>query len=526
MNRFFPFTVAAAAAFAVASAQIDAKETPLPAFEHVGFYTHGGWVFDYPFAPRAWQRVDYSNMFQLLQRMGYDTVQIWPLLEAIPMPLTAADRAELMAFRPILDDGAAAGLRTWMVLCANLTVHPSIGSVPWRQRNPYPFLRTIRFDNPTESADYLAHRREMIKILNNADGYVTIDGDPGGYDHAQPQHFVDVFKADRATLDQFGTNPAQQPVIPWLWCGWGTNGVWTEPIAPFVRAVVELLAAQMPEPWELLPGRGHDVAQRPGRVNIQLADEFDHESRSTLLFYEAIEFEPSPPSATLRFGEIRRFFQEESALHRKAPGVMGNAQQPLMMLPNLFYFSRLARDLSYLGKSDDAVLDEFAVLLGGPPALLRPAWKCYDLTLAQIPETLPAQLRATTLTGEPAAFIPGGPALYLDILAAQVDSRRRMLAAMTLPTGTNTQAAAAVAEGTDAIVDWWSRHHFVISNNPGTPFSWQFVHPSQFDQWAKWARASVADKEAVAPLAAQELVSRGTLAEPTATQAVRQLLGI
>lgn len=502
------------------------KEAPRPAFEHVGFYTHGGWVFDYPFAPRAWERVDYANMFQLLKRMGYDAVQIWPLLEAIPMPLTAADRAELTAFRPILQDGRDAGLRTWMVLCANLTTPPSVASVPWRQRNPYPVMRTIRFDNAAETVEYRAHRTEMLKILNNADGYVTIDGDPGGYDNAQPQHFVDVFLNDRAAIEKFGTHPAQQSVIPWLWCGWGTSGVWSKPIEPFVRATLDLLPAQLPEPWSLLPGRSDRDGHANGRTNMRLIDEYNLESRSTLLFYEAIEFEPVPPSATLRFADIRRYFQEEAALHGKANGVMGNAQQPIMALPNIYLFARLARDISYAAKTNDAVLDNLAVLLGGPPELLRPAWKCLGLPLAGIPANLPAQLRAIEFTGEAAAFIPGGPALYRDILAAQVDSRRRMLAAMTMPTGTNAQAAAAIAEGADAIVDWWSRHHFVVGNNPGKPFSWDFAHPSQYRQWADWARANVADKEAVAPLAAQELVKRGSLAEPTATERVRQLLGI
>lgn len=517
--------LAALSSLALCSAQADPERGAVPAFEHVGFYTHGGWVFDYPFAPRAWQRVDYSNMFLLLRRMGYDTVQIWPLLEAIPMPLTAADREELHAFRPILDDGAAAGLRTWMVLCANLTTPPAIGAVPWRQRNPYPVMRTIRFDRPAESAEYLAHRREMIGILNNADAYVTIDGDPGGYDDALPQHFVDVLKEDRATLDQVGTHPGKQAIIPWLWCGWGTSGVWTEPIEPTARAVFALLASQMTEPWGIEAGRGSDPKTRPGRVNLQLASEFGHEARSTLLFYEAIEFEPSPPSATLRFAEIRSFFQQESALHRKAPGVMGNAQQPLMMLPNIFYFSQLARDLRYGARTDDAVLDDLAALLGGPPELLRPAWQCQTLSLDALPAELPELLRAARLTGEAAAFIPGGAALYLDIIAAQVDSRRRMLVAMTRPAATNAQAAEAVVEGTEAIVAWWSRHHFVAGENPGAPFAWRFVHPSQFEQWAGWVRANVADKEAVAELAANEMARRGTLGG-NVKQVVRELLGL
>ena len=502
------------------------KESLPPAFDHVGFYTHGGWVFDYPLAPHSWQRADYAAMFGLLKRMGYDTVQIWPLLEAIPMPLTEADRAEVGGFRTIVQEGRDAGLKTWVAFCPNLTTYPSIGSVPWRQRNPYPVFRTIYFTNAQDSADYFAHRRALISILNNADGYVTIDGDPGGYEGAAAPDFVSIFQNDHESVSQFGTHPSQQEVIPWVWCGWGTKGVWAEPIEPFIRAELNLLPVQLPEPWSLLPGRSHRDGWANGRTNMRLIEEYDLASRSMLMFYEAIEFEPVPPSPTLRFADIRRIFREETSLQRKARGAMGNAQQPVMMLPNIFFFGRLARDLGYLAKSDDAVLNEFAAFLGGPAALLRPAWKCFDLGLAQISADLPAQLRATTLTGEPAAFIPGGPALYLDLIAAQVESRRRMLVAMTLPHATDTEAATAVAAGTDALVSWWKRHHFVFGNNPGTPFDWQFVHQSQYNAWAAWARANVANPQVVLPLAAQELVSRGALAEPTATAAVRQLLGL
>ena len=503
----------------------DAAE-PAAAFAHVGFYTHGGWVFDYPFAPRAWQRTDYAAMFGLLKKMDFDTVQVWPLLEAIPMPLTDDDRAELRGFRGTLDDARGAGLRVWVTACANLTTPPSIAAKPWRERNPYPVMRTIRFDSAAESAAYLAHRRAMFEIVNNADGYVTIDGDPGGYAGAKPEHFADVFVHDRATINKFGTHPAQQPVIPWVWSGWGTKGVWAEPSEPFLRAELDALRTRLTEPWEILAGRSEREGHANGRINMRLIAESGLEARSTLLFYEAIEPEPVPPAAILRFREIRRYFAEESALRGKARGVMGNAQQPVMVLPNIYLFARIARDAAYADKSDDAVLSDFAAFLGGPPAVLLPAWKCLSLPLAELPAELPAQLRGAKLAGEPAAFIPGGPALYLDILAAQVESRRRMLAALAGLQKTDADSAATLAESTDALVSWWKRHHFVFSADPGTDFEWMFVHSSQFNELAAWAREHVTHKEVVALLAAGECIKRGTLPETIAAARMRQLLGL
>ena len=59
-----------------------------------------------------------------------------------------------------------------------------------------------------------------------------------------------------------------------------------------------------------------------------------------------------------------------------------------MPLPNLYFFARAAKDPAYLDQPDLQVLRDFADLLGGPPDLLLPAWRCLDLP----PEALPADL--------------------------------------------------------------------------------------------------------------------------------------
>jgi len=46
----------------------------------------------------------------------------------------------------------------------------------------------------------------MLRIVNSADAYVTIDGDPVLRD-ARPEEFLRVFQADRETLDAYGTDP-------------------------------------------------------------------------------------------------------------------------------------------------------------------------------------------------------------------------------------------------------------------------------------------------------------------------------
>lgn len=464
-------------------------------------------------------------MFELLRAMDYDTVMLWPLLEALPMPLSEADAGELRAYRDTIQDGQNAGLRTWLTLCPNLTTKPEIAAKPWGERNPYPSMITVRFEDAAQSASYFAHRVAMLAILNNADAYVTIDGDPGSYPGAKPEDFVRIFQGDQAVIKKHGTRAGKQPVIPWIWCGWGTKGVWAEPLEPFVRAQMQLLK-QLPEPMEFLIGRSHRDGHANGRINVQIAKKLGVEKRSTLLMYEAIEFEPTPPAAKLQFDTIRKMFREEMGSFDIVRGVMGNAQQPVMALPNIFYFARVAGDLSYLKKSDYEVLGEFAKFLGGSPALLIPAWKCLSLPVEELPATLPGQLRAMKFEGEKADLIPGGAQKYLDLLAAQVESRRRMLVAMKQPVATAEEAAAAIGEGSDALFDWWSQHHFVMGNNPGAPFAWQYVDGGQLEQWRAWCRSVASGKPGLDTLAGKHLAASGGLSEELAAGLMKELLGL
>ena len=492
-------------------------------FEHRGFYLHEGWLFRHPFAVRSWKREDFAAMYRLLGRLGFDRVMNWPMFEAIPAPLSAADAQALRDYRRTIDDAHAAGLEFWIAQCANLTPPPSIAAKPWKERNPNPVWKHERLDDPAEAAAYFAHRRAMMEIVNTADAYVTIDGDPGGYAGAKPQEWLSVFRADRATLDACGKAAARQPVIPWVWCGWGTERVWggnpnnpPERIAPFVKASLETLAAGMPEPWLLLPGRSNRVDWANGRVNVDLAAEAGLIPRSTIFLYEAIEYEPSIPGSNLQFADIRRMLRDEAKHAATADGVFGNAQQPVMVLPNLYFFARSAADLSYLDTPDEEVLGDLADLLGGPRELLVPAWRCLQLPLDLLPTDLPDRLRKATLSGEAGRFIPGGERRYLDILAAEVESRRCFLAAIAKPAGSTDEAAANLAAATRALVGWWRVHGYVIDGDERTPFAWRFVRGGDVDALRKWVRASAQDRVAVVAAAAAALAASGTLGEKEA----------
>lgn len=487
-------------------------------FTHRGFYLHEGWLFKHPFAVRSWSREDFAAMYQLLSRLGFDRVMNWPMFESIPAPLSETDARALRDYRRTIDDAHAAGLEFWLAQTANLTPPPSIAAKPWKERNPYPVWKYVRLDDPAEAAAYFAHRRAMMKIVNTADAYVTIDGDPGGYAGARPQEWLSVFLADRAALDACGDSAANQRLVAWVWCGWGTERVWggnpnnpPERIAPQVRASLESLAHGMPEPWGVLPGRSNRENWANGRVILTLVQEAGLMPRSTLFLYEAIEYEPSIPGSHLQFADIRRMLRDEAMHAATAEGVFGNAQQPVMVLPNLYFFARGAADLAYLDTRDDEVLGDLADLLGGPRDMLVPAWRCLELSLDRLPADLPGRLRQAVLSGEAGRFIPGGQRRYLDILAAEVESRRGFLDALATPPRSGDDAAVRLANATRALVGWWRVHGYVNDGDENTPFAWRFVRPGDVATLRAWTKANVADREAVIAAAAASLAASGSL---------------
>ena len=138
----------------------------------------------------------------------------------------------------------------------------------------------------------------------------------------------------------------------------------------------------------MLPDALTAKAGPTGRINVALAEELGLVDRSMILCYEAIEFEPTPPA---------RFCSStpSAAISRTTPpaprayGVMGNAQQPIMALPDIYLFARGSWDPKYLDRSDEEVLRDLAGFLGGHADLLVPAWQCLVLPLDACRKTFP-----------------------------------------------------------------------------------------------------------------------------------------
>jgi len=510
---------------------ITVANAQLPSFKQRGFYLHEGWYFNYPFAVKTWAKEDYSKMFHLLKLMEYSQVALWPMLEAIPAPLSKTDEIAIKKFRNIIDDAHKAELECWLVQNANLTPKSNaIASLPWKQRVPYDSWKQVRLDSVEQTHAYLIHRSKMMAILNNADAYVTIDGDPGGYPGAKPADWLKVFLSDRVTIDKFGVNPSKQRLIPWIWSGWGAGTVWggnawNPPvlIKPFTGATMKLFKEAMPEPWEVLAGRSHREDWANGRVNVLLADSLSLMYKTNILCYEAIEFEPTPPASILQFNLIRQILRDESTYATTALGVFGNAQQPVMVLPNIFFFAKAAYNLSYLNKTDNEILKDFADFLGGPPDVLIPAWSCLQRSLDELPKDLPEKLRSIKFNGDVANLIPGGSKLYVEILAKEVESRIQLLEATATPAATNKQAAKNIAKAITAIVNWWKVHRYVVAGKPTEPFSLDYVHSSQVSILKDWCRVNIKTSVTVTNMVVSILSKNNVLPMYQACKLVRSL---
>ncbi len=495
----------------------------------LGFYLHACWEFAHPYAVRSWSAEDYRGMFRLLRRLDFDTVMLWPVVEAIPMPLSADDRDALRDYCKTIADAQCAGLRCWLTQCAALGSAPAIADRPWLQRNFYPARRTLRLDEATQRSAYFTHRAAIMAELNNADAYVTIDGDPGGYPGATPADFVAVFRADRATITAHGTHPESQLVIPWLWAGWGQpfmdGHIWDCDPGPWLLAEAQALAAARADlaPFAVLPGRHASTDHHNSLRCLEATTAAGLSPDAVIFLYQAIEYEPIPPAIEPAFDRIRAMMRQEAASMAAGRGVFGNAQQPLLQLPNLWFFARAARDATYLDRSDDAVLADFADFLGGDPAVLLPAWRSLEASLDALPAILPAALRAARL-GDAADDLPGGPARYLDLLARQVECRRTTLIACAAAPVDDADAVARCVAASAAIIAWWQDNRYVFDGAEDRRFRWQHVHPRLRHELSCWITAHYHRLAPLRGAIATALVSHGLDASGEAVDRVNEAI--
>src|SRR5690349_8213629 len=103
----------------------------------VGMYVHQHWPYNHPYAARTWTIKDWQGYADGLKRLGYNSILIWPVLETMPDPLTASDRANIRKIAQVIDLlHEEFGMRVYIVLCPNVIAQDEVASkMPFPKRH-------------------------------------------------------------------------------------------------------------------------------------------------------------------------------------------------------------------------------------------------------------------------------------------------------------------------------------------------------------------------------------------------------
>jgi hypothetical protein len=290
-----------------------------------------GWAASHPYSFRCWSEDDWHRYIDILFHEGANLLLLWPSMEIMPVPLTPEDESYLEEVRRVVEYAKRSrGMAAWIMHSANRIAVSDCGVTDPRFR-PY-WLPDAQIDldpgKPDQLERILASREPLYRIVDNADAFVMIDSDSGGWEGSPVSAFVELFRRTRMILDRRAGTGSQTVLVSWLWQGWGHTTWDPDSRGGVITETVQLMRRQLPEPWMLIAGTGHYL---PTLRRLGVLD------RTVALPYGAIEAEPSLPFTNVDPLSI------DGALDglREYPelaGVMGNVQCPLLQLPQCHHF--------------------------------------------------------------------------------------------------------------------------------------------------------------------------------------------
>lgn len=318
-----------------------------PADKLVGMYVHQHWPYNHPYAARTWSLKDWRGYVGGLHRLGYNAVLIWPVLETMPEPLTASDRANLRKVAQVIDMlHQEFDMRAYIALCPNVTARDQAAAKSSFQKRHF-FYCDARVDpgDPAAMQRLLERRSRLLAPLKAMDGVAIIDSDPGGYPGSSNEQFANLLMAHRRLLDRL--RPGIE-LCYWMHVGWlGYGRFYATGTLSFSTEVEQTdmltrLKALSPEPWGI--ANGLEFARKAGVAE-----------RVISFNYGRIEGEPSFPMSN--FGGNQAY---EGGAQPGPRGVMGNAQTHCLQLPNTFAFARGAAgkpvtDADYVAFAEDLI---------------------------------------------------------------------------------------------------------------------------------------------------------------------------
>jgi len=387
---------------------------------HIGMYVHMHWGYSHPYAARTWTLDDWRGYAAGLSELGYDLIMIWPIVETMPDPPTTSDVAHLDKLHDVIDMlHNEFGMTVLVTLGANTVGNSHAAEYTFEER---PFFRTDeRLDpsDPVQVDRLMRIRRNLLARLSNANGFVIIDSDPGGYVGSTNAEFAALLHRHMEMLSEL--NPTVK-LFYWIWMGWETYNRFWELSEQGLPANIE----PDPEDWEavvadlLANDNGRWRFLVCGDAQRALAERLGVDGRSIYLSYGLVEGEPTFPH-TNQDSENVGATLDGYPWGGSYRGCMANAQTHVVQLPNTYFFAHVAEG----GTPADADLPGFAErLLPGRGEVLARAWeaiagfsseKARD-ALAEIEALPPFEPVETALSG----LLIGGAERYLRDLALQL----------------------------------------------------------------------------------------------------------
>ncbi len=430
----------------------------VPAYAKRGMHLNG-WRFRNPYSFRTWREDEWRRYIDILAFQGINLFYLWPFMEIMPVPLSAEDRAYLEECRRVIAYAQEAhGMEVWIMQCTNRVARDTCGVDDPRLR---PYWRPSQEDlNPADAEQLrriLASREALYGALPNVNGVCNIDSDPGYCPGSSLEDYVKVLQGCRALLDRLNAHGKEAKLVHWMWIGWGLpHGRGFEP-AHHARTL-RLLAERLPEPWEIVAGTSQ---------NLAVCREAGVLGKTVFLPYSLIEDEPSYPATNLSLDGIRGELGTHAAASPGLLGVMGNAQTPLLQLPNVYFLSAWCDDpASVRGSARDVLLELCRAIYPAQAALLADSYlalgEAAPAPIAAAADRLDAQLASPKL-GCPGCI---GRKLFPDfaiaakalLLQLRWRAAQERLASIAGATASDAECAGIVRDYLDAYLSWDTAH--------------------------------------------------------------------
>lgn len=440
------------AALALATALPAAAPREEPMERIIGLYVHQHWPYNHPYAARTWTLEDWRGWADGCRRLGYNTFLIWPMLETIPDPPTASDRAYLARMTRVVEMlHRDFGMRVYLALCPNIEADDRVAARSAFEKRHYYYCDVLVNPGDPKTLERLMRRREkLLRPLAAVDGIAIIDSDPGCYPGSTNAEFVGLLAAHRRMMDRL--RPGIE-LVYWMhagWRGWSrfyeTGKLLLGTPEEQLDTLTRLKSAD-PEPWGLANG-------------LAYAEQLGVADRVISFNYGRIEGEPSFPMTN--FGGTGA---SEGGAAPGPRGVMGNAQTHCVQLPNIFAFARGAAGSSPTETDYRRFADSLVPGLG---AEILAGWQALSGTDAPAMRARAATLEAAAARkptgGSLKGLLFGDPARFLTDLGLMLRQRAAL-----------EEFASAAETGTDVPGAF---HRFVAAAR-----AWQRRHGYQGNWW-------------------------------------------